>query len=111
MGQAAAAEPEPPAARCPGRDRDLGPAAGCVHGPGGAERGLPRREPQIQVEVAALDAVDRVREYAHDEVQVAGPRAVAAAATLARQPDPLAVGYPGGNVHLEGPLPGAPDRD
>src|SRR5215470_2963779 len=94
IGQAPAAQPEPLAARCAVRDLDLGLAARRVHGHGSAERRLPGREPQLHMQVVTLDAVDRVREYAHDEVQVASPRTRTAPAALAGQPDPLAVGYP-----------------
>ena len=72
FGHALAAQPQPAAARRAGRHADLRLAAGRVDRDGRAERRLPRRQRQLDVDVAALDPVARVRRDPHDQVQVAG---------------------------------------
>ena len=97
VGHAAALEAQALAARRAAADPHLGLAAGRVDGDRRAERGLPRGERQAHVDVAAVDPVAGVRRDAHDEVEVAGRRAVGALAALAGEPDALAVDDAGGD--------------
>src|SRR6185312_12108512 len=57
----------------------------------GAERGLPGRDEQVDVEVAAVQAEAGVRADAHPQEEVARRPAAGARAALAREPDAPAV--------------------
>ena len=61
------------------------------HGHLGAERGLPGRHRQIDVEIASLDAEAGVRFQAHAEEQVPGGPSADARAALSGEADPLPV--------------------
>ena len=67
-------------------DLTAGCAAGEVHRDRGAQRGVPGREQQVDVEVPAGEPVPGVRGDPHDEVQVAAGSPVAALAALAPRP-------------------------
>jgi hypothetical protein len=103
IGQAAAAQPDLPAAGSAHGDLDLDLAARGVDGDRRAERGFPGGEPQLNVEITPVEAVSRVRRDPHDEIEVAVTRPVAAATALPGQPDPLAVRYPGRHRDFQGP--------
>src|SRR5260370_1027103 len=60
VGQAAAAQPQPPAARRSARDLHFRFPAGCVDGDGHAECGLPRGERQVDVGVAPAEQIVEV---------------------------------------------------
>src|SRR6202044_3831364 len=105
IGQAAAAQPDLPTAGGTPGDLDLDLAARGVDRDRRAERGFPGGEPQLNVEIAPVEAVPRVRRDPHDEIQVAVTRPVAAATALPGQPDPLAVRYPSRHRDFEGPAP------
>ena len=57
------------------------------------------------MQVAALQPVTAVRRDPDYEIQVARPCAVAAAAALAAQPDPLPIGDAGWDGHVQIPRP------
>ena len=62
-----------------------------------SERGLPRGHGQVNIEVVAVHVETRVGPDPDAQEEVAR-RTAGAAATLARQPDALAVAHPGGMV-------------
>ena len=101
-GQALAAEPQPATARGAGRHLDPGAAVERRHGHLRAERRLPRRDRQIDVQVASLDA--KARDAARGGRAGTGRRAgppPAPGAALPGQPDPLAVAHAARDLDLE----------
>ena len=77
----------------PAGTRQLHAAVGQRHVDAGAERGLPRRDRQVQIDIAAVDAVQRVRPEGDLQVQVARRRAVEAGCALPGQAQVLAFAH------------------
>src|SRR5258708_8077333 len=88
MRQATAPQPQPPAARGSCRYLDLRLAAGRVDDDRRAQRGFPRRERQVDLEIAALDPVPPVPGHPHHAVALSRGGALPAAAPPPRPPHP-----------------------
>ncbi len=71
---------------------------------GRSERGLPRRDPQIHLQVVTLPAKARMRPETHQEVEIARWGLTATRRALAGDADALAFTHPGRDLDLEAPL-------
>ena len=83
-----------------GRDlhRDLPPERRHLHL--GAERRLPRRDRQLDVEIVLAALEDRMRRHVNPEVEVPARAAADAGAALAGRADAGAIADTGGDLHL-----------
>src|SRR4051794_24245324 len=101
IGVALAAQAQPPAARRARRDLHAALAVERLDLDLGAERRLPGRHRQVDVEVAALPPKARVPADAHAQEEVARGAAADARPALAGEPDALAVADAARDVDLE----------
>ena len=109
---ATALEPQDAAARRARRDLDLDRAAvERGHGNGRPEGGLRERDREVEGEVVALPAEDRVLVDRDGEDEVAGRSTGIALTAFAAQTDPLTVLDPGRDAGVDAPEVGRAERD
>src|SRR5690606_9566271 len=70
-----------------------------------SERSFPRCDRQLEMDIASVSAIERVRLEIDGEVEIAGGRATRSGTTLLLEPDALAGGNAGRNPDVQGLAP------